>query len=135
MSPFDYLKHILEAGGDPDLLSLEENKKDYQKNIFVINRGLAQTIDTVMFAQELNKYAIVDPDQHYQFCFYSIKKRKRWAKWAKKSDLVTGLDEVCLYYKVNKEQAAEYMKILTKCQLQEIISSFEPAYEKKGSKK
>ena len=134
MTPFDFLKHILEPGGNPNLLDEEGTKKEYAKDIFVLNRGLAQTMDTVLFAQELNKLSVTDPDQHYAFCFHSIKKRKRWAKWCKKTDLISGLDEVSRFYNISREKAAEYMTILTKEQVQFIIESFEPAYEK-GKKK
>lgn len=130
MNPFDYLKHILEPGGDRNLLDTPEFNKEYAKNIFVINRGLAQTMDTVLFAQEMNRLSVNNPEQHFAFCFNAIKKRKRWAKWCKKSDEVIGLEEVSQFYKISREKAAEYLKILKPDQVKQIIESFEPAYEK-----
>lgn len=126
MTPFDILKHITDPGGNARLLDVEETYHDYKKNMFMINRGLAQTIDTVMFAQEANKGLITDPDMHFGLMFHGIKKRKRWAAWAKKAEDVDNLDKVMEFYQVNRDRALEYMKLLSEEELKNVVASFDP---------
>lgn len=107
---FDYLKAVNESGGRPDMLESEEALKAYSP--FMINRGVAQSMDTVMFAQALNKAGVTDKEMHYAFLFRGIKKKKRFAKWAKKEDSNEDLLLIQEIYQVNQERAASYLELL-----------------------
>lgn len=134
MTPFDFLKHINEPGGNANLLDNEEVERDYKKNMFMINRGLAQSIDTIMYANEANKQRIENPHMHYGLMFNSIKKRKRWSAWAKKGEDVEGLDTVMEYYQVSREKALEYMALLTPQHIEAMKQLMDPGGGDKPTK-
>ncbi len=135
MGPFDILKHILEPGGDPSLLEIGDNLKTYSQNQFVINRGLAQSIDTIMFASEANKLGINDPDFHFNFMFHSIKKRKRFSKWAKKGEATSEEIEIIQkHYGVNKEIAIEYLSLMDPDDVKLLLDLYAPACEVPGKR-
>ncbi len=118
-SLFDFLKHLTEPNGRRDLLLEDEaNMKAYQP--FIINRGLAQHIATVMYAQEMNKCGSISKEMHYGFLFGSIKKSKRYAKWAKKDETPEDIQLIAETYQVSIERAMEYAKLISKEDIQRI---------------
>lgn len=56
--------------------------KDY--NAFMVNRGLSQFQDTILYANEMNMRHHTDDQLQFDFLINSIRKRKRFSKWAKK---------------------------------------------------
>lgn len=100
-----------------EYISTQHFRSDY--NAFIINRALSYSLDSVMFANVMNHYNDIDYMWQYDFYYHSLKKRKRFGKWAKpaKSDDVDVLVE---YYKCNRERALEYLSILSVDQLNSI---------------
>lgn len=100
---------------DPNVSS-----KDYPE--FAINRGMSQSIDTVMFAQAMNQRPGVKGRMHYAFLLAAVKKKKRYSKWAKKTedDNLADLEMVKEYFNFSNEKALSALSILTKDQLKEI---------------
>lgn len=90
----------------------EDLCKSYNK--FMLNRGMAQHIDTVMLANEMNKRPNLCPLMHHDFYFFSVDKKKRYGKWAK-SDLSEEQRTLIQYiqskYDVNNDVATFYLKI------------------------
>ncbi len=118
-SLFDFLKHLTEPNGRRDLLlESEENMKAYQP--FIINRGLAQHIATVMYAQEMNKCPGIGKEMHYGFLFSAIKKSKRYSKWAKKDEIPEDIQLIAETYQISIERAMEYAKLISKEDIQRI---------------
>lgn len=113
-SPFEYIKSINETGadlmgGDP------QAEKEYTP--FLINRGLSFTIDTILYANEMNRYSSIPKSWQFQFLLNSITKKKRYGKWQKKDASPESLDLVMRYYGYNSEKAKDALKILTTEQL------------------
>lgn len=83
-------------------------------NMFMLNRGMAQHIDTVMLANELNKHSILSPLMHHDYLFYGVDAKKRYGKWAK-SDLSEQQSKLISFiknkYNVNNDVATFYLKI------------------------
>lgn len=115
---FDYLKAINEPGGRVDMLESEEALKAYSP--FMINRGVAQSMDTVMFAQAMNKASVTDKEMHYAFLFGAIKKKRRFAKWAKKDESNEDLLLIQEIYQVNQERASSYLELLSAEQIESL---------------
>ena len=97
------------------------NKEDlsYEKKTYppyVINRCLSGFIDTIMYANEMNRYPNLDKDMQYSFYLNSVRKRKRFSPWLRK-DKVTDLECVKQYYGYSNEKASQALKILDKQQL------------------
>ncbi len=86
---------------------------------YIINRCLSGHLDTVLFANEMNKYSNLDKDMQYSFFLYTLRKRKRFSPWLKKEQ-VDDLDLVKKHYGYSNEKAKVAVSLLTKTQLEYI---------------
>jgi len=86
---------------------------------YIINRCLSGHLDTVLFANEMNKYSNIDKDMQYSFFLYTLRKRKRFSPWLKKEQ-VEDLDLVKKHYGYSNEKAKVAVSLLTKTQLEYI---------------
>ena len=69
---------------------------------YIVNRCLSGHLDTVLFANEMNKYSNLDKDLQYSFLLYTLRKRKRFSPWLKKEQ-VDDLDLVKKHYGYSNE--------------------------------
>ena len=97
-------------------------EKDYSP--YIINRIYSGHLDSVMFANELNKYSFLDKKIQYDFYLNSLRSKKRFSPWLRK-DKIKDLDYVKRYYGYSNEKAQQALKILTKQQLNFIRLKFE----------
>ena len=81
MNPFDYLNSINHK--KDDIMVDDEAEKAYSQ--FLTARGLSYFNDTVLLANEMNTTPGIDNRMHYDFLRHSIRPRKRFSKWMKKS--------------------------------------------------
>ena len=86
---------------------------------FVVNKCLSGSIDSVLFANEMNKSHHLDLKLQYEFLLNSLRKKRRFAPWLKK-DKVEDLDAVKKYYGYSNEKAQQAMRFLTKEQIKYI---------------
>jgi hypothetical protein len=125
MTPFDILKSINEKSS---LAWDDEAVKAYAP--FIINRGLSYNMQTIMFANAMNRYPQLDKRMQYDFYYRGIPKGKRYDKWQKKSDLSSDVLVVKEFYGINNEKAEYALKLLTNDQLTMIKEKL-----KKGGRK
>ena len=105
-----------------DLLKEDKNViKSYPP--FIVNKCLSAHIDSILFANEMNKNSHLSKDMQYKFYLNSLVKKRRYAPWLKKSK-VEYLDYVKKYYNYSNEKAFEVLKILNKEQLTIIKNKF-----------
>ena len=97
---------------------LDPNGKDYVP--FVVNKSLSYFMDTVAYANEMNKYPFLDKRMQYDYLKGSIRKRKRFSGWVKK-DKSDVIDAIIKYYDISYRKATEYERLLTEDQKQEIL--------------
>ena len=83
--------------------------KDYAP--YIINRCLSGNIDSILFANEMNKYSFLDKDMQYSFYLNTLRKKKRFSPWLRK-DKVTDLEIIKQYYGYSNEKASNALKIL-----------------------
>ena len=83
---------------------------------FIINKCLSGHIDSVLFANEMNRYHFLDKDMQYKFYLNILRKRKRFSPWIRK-DKVSDLDIVKSYYGYSNEKARQVMRILSTKQI------------------
>jgi|TARA_B110000971_G_C19948606_1_gene472230 hypothetical protein len=105
MNPFELIKSI--SNSKKDIL---ENKKDY--NAFMVNRGLSYFPDTVIYANEMNKYHHLDGDLQYQFLINIVRKRNRFSKWNKSTES----DDIKIikdFYGYSNEKARDVLPLLS----------------------
>ena len=112
-SPFDWLQSInLKTEIDESLI-----EKEY--NPFMVNRGLSYFNDTVFWANEMNMKSFLDKDMQYKFLLNTVKKGKRFGKWAK-SEKDETIDMLVEFYQVNRQRAQEISRLLNTKQIQTI---------------
>lgn len=112
MNPFDYVTSINHTKKD-----VMEDEKTY--NGFMVNRSLSYFSDTVILANEMNRYHHLDSRLQYQFLINMVRKRKRFSKWVK-PELENDLESVKEYYGYSNEKARQIMPLLSPSQLQTI---------------
>lgn len=112
MKPFDYLndinydkQNIIEESDNPELA-----EKLYPP--FLVNKGLSQFIDTVRIANEINLRHHADKKLQFDFLLNTIRKKKRFTKWAKK-DSDDRLDLVMKHYGYSHEKAKQVIHLFT----------------------
>lgn len=113
-TPFDFLNAINSTKEDM-FKGRKENDKDYLP--FVVNRSLSYFPDTIMYANEMNRYPDLSNQQQFSFLLYSVNKKKRFSKWAPKESVSEDLDNVCAFYGYSKREAKIVLNILTTEQL------------------
>ena len=99
---------------------LEDNPEKIKKYLpYIMNRCLAGHLDTVLFANEMNKNHFLDKDMQYHFFLYTLRKRKRFSPWLKKEQ-IENLDLVKKHYGYSNEKARIAVNLLTKTQIEHI---------------
>lgn len=115
MNHFDYLNSINLT--KKDIMVDDIAEKDY--NGFMVNRGLSYFSDTVIIANEMNRYHHLDKKLQYHFFINMIRKRKRFSKWAK-AQTESEIDAVKEYYGYSNEKARQAVTLLSPEQITNI---------------
>lgn len=124
MKPFDFVNSInftkknLMRGSDNDELS----EKSYAP--YLTNKSLSYFTDTLLYANEMNRMHFLDNKLQYEFFLNSIRKKKRFAKWAK-ADKNDDLVMISEYYQISLSKAKEAIRILSTEQLSTIRNKME----------
>ena len=93
---------------------LLRNDSLFEKDIpiFMILNGLSQGVDTIMYANELNKNFDIPVYVQYDYLIHSIRSRKRYNKWAKKTNNKR-IDNIIEYFNYSYDKALQVINILT----------------------
>ena len=128
-NPFDYVAAVSDT--KKDLMRNTENDALAEKgyNAFLTNKALSYHPDAILHANELNMLHHLDNKLQFDYFINILRKRRRFSKWSKPQEDST-LSMVCDYYKCNKQIGLQYLKILTRDQLDTI----EEKQEKGGVK-
>ena len=96
-------------------LLTEQDEKSYSS--FMVNRALSFHRDTVLLANEMNKFPNLDNKLKYDFLLNIIRAQKRpYSKWHKKAQS-SDLNVVKEYYGYSDAKAEEALKILSDDQI------------------
>jgi hypothetical protein len=123
-------ENSINSGKDP--LKLENQEFKYEK--WRTNTALANHLDTIMDANQMNLNYHLTDQMHYDYLFYSIRKKKRFG--SKKSERDKQIereqkeqaDKIALvseYYKYNTVNAKAALRVLTESQLEIIKRKLE----------
>ena len=117
-SPFTFLNAINDT--KIDVLRKEDTdlrEKDYKP--FLTNRSLSYHADTIFYANDMNERSNLDHQLQFDYLINSVRRRKRFAKWAKpvQSD---DLDAVMEFYGVSEKKALPILDILSKSDIAEL---------------
>ena len=97
---------------------LMEEDPGWEKNYpsYVINKCLSHHMDTLAFANEMNRYPNLDNRLQYSFFLNTVRPKKRFSPWGKK-EKVKDLEVVKQYYDYSNEKAKQALRILSPNQL------------------
>ena len=115
MNPFEYLNAINYTKQNVMVDDLAE--KSY--NSFMVNRGLSYFSDTVLMANEMNRYHHIDNRLQFDFFINIVRKKKRFSKW-NKPEIVSDVEVVKQYYGYSNEKARQVLTLLTSDQIDEL---------------
>ena len=121
-NPFDWLNNI--NGSTTSIW--EEGISDKEYNSFMINRGLSQFRDTVLFSQMMNeKSQYLSPKMQYDFYRLGIThKKKRFAKWHKPEKLEE-IEKLSNHFGINKRVMENYVSLMSKTDYATLLGSLE----------
>lgn len=112
MNPFDYVTAINYSKENIMVDDLTEKAYDS----FLTNRSLSYFQDTVLLANEMNRYHHIDNRLQFDFLINMVRKRKRFSKWVK-PDNIEDLEVVKEYYGYSNEKARTALALLTADQI------------------
>ena len=122
VNPFTFVNSINKGLSGKDLLkdckadtSLEAADPDSldKKYVpFIINKGLSQFQDTVLFANEINQRAQLPSKMQFDFLRHSIRPGKRFSKWSKKAKSPEDIKLIQEAYNYSKEKAEQVLDLV-----------------------
>ena len=130
MELFDYLNNISTEKKELDFEDDEVNKNYLP---YMINRWISTCDGYISLVNEINKYE-VPKEIHHRFFMSTIPQRKQYWDYSKIKKL-KDIDEkdielICKYFECSKKEANQYLDILTKDQIKEIVDIYK--YGKKN---
>ena len=110
---FDFLNAINLT--KKNLFEDPEARMDYVP--FLVNKGLSFNHDTIMYANEMNRYTFIPKDWNFAFYLNGIPKKKRYGKWVNKDKNSSQLNMLMEYYNYSSAKAEVALSVLSKEQL------------------
>jgi len=121
-NPFDYVNDIL--GKQKDIIGDDPVAEKGYKPFFT-NRALSYHMDTVYYANEMNRLPGLDYKLQYHYLINIVRPKKRdktsWAKKIESSDI----NAVMEYFSYSYSKARETVSLLSKEQLKTIKTELE----------
>ena len=115
MNPFDYVNAI--NYNKKDIMVDDIAEKEY--NPYIINKALSFFPDTILFANEMNKYHHLDHRLQFDFFINIIRKKQRFSKWLKPNE-VENLQLIKDCYGYSNEKAKSVLTLLSNEQIDEL---------------
>ena len=115
MNPFVYVNEI--TNGKKDIMVDDIAEKAY--NPFMVNRGLSYFHDTVLMANEMNRYHQIDKRLQFDFLINIVRKKKRFSKWLKPEEN-SEIEVIKEYYSYSNEKAKQIHSLLSSDQINEL---------------
>lgn len=89
---------------------------------FVVNKALSAYQDCIFLVNMVNLFPDLPAEAHYDFLLNTVRAWKRpYIPWLKKSEKDENLDVVMAYYGVSERKGKEYLALLSKEQISQLI--------------
>ncbi len=124
---FEHLSGIKEKKVSWDTLT-DADKKTFSP--FLINRFLSMNMDYIEFVNDLQKYTVglLKPSEVYKLYYHFLPAQKTWDKYIKgkteKKYEPELLDYLTKWFGVSKREVLDYLQILPKEEVREILSAY-----------
>lgn len=121
MNFFDFLNSINDT--KKDLLKEDpQSEKEYVP--FMVNRGLSLFQDTIMYANEMNRFAGIPKDWQYDFYLKAVPKRKRFSKWHKKEAETEAIKLIMREYNYSSSKAASVLDLISADKIKSLVQKY-----------
>jgi hypothetical protein len=114
-SVFDYINSI--NFSKKNIMEEDGSEKEYIP--YIVNKTLSYFSDTIMHSNELNIRPLIPKKYQYEYYLKTVRPRKRFSKWLKKTDQ-PDIEIIKKYYNISSKKALEYLSILTKQQIKQL---------------
>ena len=132
MKVFEIVKNINEGKKGKDIFIDENVDEPISKNYlpFIINRAFSYHLDSVLFANEMNKYSgILSPKMQYHFYKNTLPPRKRYSSWAS-SPKIKEIELIQKKYGYSRVKAEEVLTLFPSSEIEKLEKLY-----KSGTKK
>ena len=104
------------------LMDTEDNLWEKNYKSYLVNKQFSNFQDTILYANEMNRYHTADNKMQFDFLINSIRPRKRFSEWHKKT-VHNDFECVKQYYGYNNKKTEQALSILTKDQISHMRES------------
>jgi hypothetical protein len=118
MTPFDFLNDI-NYGKKNLMIDDTDHQVEKQYLPFIVNKGLSFTMDTVLYANEMNIRPHTDKKLQFDYLINTIRRNKRFPKWMKPEE-DENIKVIVEYYGYNVQRAREVLPLHSMKQLSQI---------------
>ena len=120
---YDLFKDYIPAISHTKKRLMDSDDEQWEKNYqpYLVNKNYSNFQDTILYANEMNKYHNLDNKLQFDYLLNSIRPRKRFSPWHKKS-IHNDFNHVKEYYGYNNKKTEEALNILSSEQIDEIKS-------------
>jgi len=120
---YDLFKDYIPAISHTKKRLMDSDDEQWEKNYqaYLVNKNYSNFQDTILYANEMNKYHNLDNKLQFDYLLNSIRPRKRFSPWHKKT-IHNDFDYVKEYYGYNNKKTEQALNILTKEQIDDIKS-------------
>ena len=109
MTPFDFLNDI-NYGKKNLMIDDTDHQVEKQYLPFIVNKGLSYTMDTVLYANEMNIRPNTDKKLQFDYLINTIRRNKRFPKWIKPEE-DENIKVIMDYYGYNAQRAKEVLSL------------------------
>lgn len=110
----DLFKEILPSLMENNNYQIEYEEDEKSISPYMVNKALGGHIDTILYANEMNRRHFLDKKLQYDYLFHSIRKYKRkYQKWMKYNES-KDIQLVKEYYSYSTKQAEQVLPLLSK---------------------
>jgi len=121
-NPFIYVDSVTNTKKNLMRGSANDELAESGYNPFLTNKSLSYHQDAILHSNEMNMYGFLDNKLQYEFLLNSLRKRKRFAKWHKKTEDVS-IELIMEYFGYGRSEAMQALRVLTDDQVA-MIESF-----------
>jgi len=118
------LSEVLNAINYDKTPLLEDDLQEKAYVPFVINRSLSYFPDTILYANQVNRYNQLDKKMQFDYLRLSLRPRKRFSKWIKSQE-EDDLQLIKDHYNYSNQRATEVLRVLTPNQIEDIRSLYQ----------
>ena len=109
MTPFDFLNDI-NYGKKNLMVNDVDHQVEKQYLPFIVNKGLSYTMDTVIYANEMNIRPYTDKKLQFDYLINTIRRNKRFPKWINHEE-DENIRVIMDYYGYNVQRAKEVLSL------------------------